>query len=746
MTSLTPKFTRPHTDKWRNIFKSKHFTSSFCFLSFGISVIFFFIGVLLLLQNWHDIKDKMEAEASRAAISVQDILNSVKSNTILVGSLPSVSSVLNHPQPTIDQLSVMLKDLSSFNTMYNYQSMRIFFGASQRIYDSENGFYSFSDYIYQDFLTAVYEEQSYERWILPSPEETQGQASVLLTYAHRLPYSKPQGKGFITFSLSIPYLKSNAASSICNIPYPATVCFQGQLLWGSQDNIEKQWDYAKTPDANARILFPHARAFSYTTEGGIQAAFYISTSQLCRLHLSALGPLFSAWLVSMLFTLAFSFLFALFMLRPMDAMMRKIGLPAYMEIPNAALDEYSLLNDALDNMAIQIKNIDSLMLENKQLIHERLLHDLLYGYVGLSRLSSQYAKNGIVFSLPYFCLALMILPKPEEVPGFAQLEQTHLLARNNAASAFSNLGICYSLYLGNGQMAFIINTGQWEHLRPELLKICVVIKTSLQETLSLCPLFSISLCSPDAPNLHQALVQAQRILLFSSGETSDFVYFSRQQDYVPVIDPDFLLRITQCIMDKDPALLTDLSNHFEKQYLPRGTSPEEARRLGAMLLCSVFVNLLELNIEIKENILTNALSKLESVPTAEACMPVILSGLSCLTGDTAKISGDAHSYIHKAMRYLETHYSESLSIPLIASHTGVSAIYLNRIFKLSTGKTLSEYLNDYRISQSLPMLEDTSETISSISQAVGYSDVRSYIRFFKKFYGMTPSEYRKKHR
>ena len=63
----------------------------------------------------------------------------------------------------------------------------------------------------------------------------------------------------------------------------------------------------------------------------------------------------------------------------------------------------------------------------------------------LSRLSSQYAKNGIVFSLPYFCLALMILPKPEEVPGFAQLEQTHLLARNNAASAFSNLGICYSL-------------------------------------------------------------------------------------------------------------------------------------------------------------------------------------------------------------------------------------------------------------------------------------------------------------
>lgn len=124
-------------------------------------------------------------------------------------------------------------------------------------------------------------------------------------------------------------------------------------------------------------------------------------------------------------------------------------------------------------------------------------------------------------------------------------------------------------------------------------------------------------------------------------------------------------------------------------------------------------------------------------------MRIVFGCLCSLAGDTAKISDEAHSYIHKAIRYLEAHYAESLSIPLIASHTGVSAIYLNRIFKLSTGKTVSEYLNDYRIAQSLPMLADSSRTIVHISEAVGYGDVRSYIRFFKKFYGMTPSEYRK---
>ncbi len=74
---------------------------------------------------------------------------------------------------------------------------------------------------------------------------------------------------------------------------------------------------------------------------------------------------------------------------------------------------------------------------------------------------------------------------------------------------------------------------------------------------------------------------------------------------------------------------------------------------------------------------------------------------------------------------------------------GVSSIYLTKLFKLSTGKTLSEYLNYYRTQKSLDLLMNTEETIGWISEAVGYSDVRSYIRFFKKFYYMTPSEYRK---
>ncbi len=744
MTGAISKFIRSNLPKWKNIFKSKHFSSCFFFLFSSVTVIFLFVGILLIQQSNHNIQDEMEAEAGHAAISVQDILNSARNNAALAGSLPSVSAVLNNPGPTTDMLYSVIKDVSSFSTMYDYDNMVIFFQLSERIYDSDHGIYSYEDYLYPEFLSAVCEESPYERWILLPALDTQKQpeASASLTYVHRLPLHETRGKGFLTFSLSIPTLKGHI-SDMNKVPYPATVCFQDRLLWSTRSGVEEKWDNTKASADNAAVLFPHAKSFAFTTDGGTEVTYYVSTSQLFHCHLSVLRPLFCAWALSLLLMLALSFLFSLVMLRPMDAMMRKMGLPSYIEVPDAGLDEYSLLNNALDSMSAQLKNIDSLMLENRQLIQDQLLHNLLYGYVDVGRLSTQYAEYGITFPHSHFCLILMVLPELDEITDLARLEQSRLLARNNAVMALSNLGVCYSIYMGNKQIALIVNTDQQEHLRTELLKICVVIKTSLQETLSLCPLFSVSLCSPGAPNLRQALTQAQRILFFSSGEMSDFVYFSTQQDYTPALDPDFLQLFTQCIMDKDASSLNDLTDRFERQYLPSGTGLSEARRLSAMLLCSVFVNLMELNIEIKENLLTGALSRLEDAQTGAECVRAIFGCLHSMTGDTAKISDDAHIYVHKAIRYLEAHYAESLSIPVIASHTGVSAIYLNRIFKLSTGKTLSDYLNDYRIARSLPMLADSSETIGRISEAVGYSDVRSYIRFFKKFYGMTPGEYRK---
>jgi YesN/AraC family two-component response regulator len=59
--------------------------------------------------------------------------------------------------------------------------------------------------------------------------------------------------------------------------------------------------------------------------------------------------------------------------------------------------------------------------------------------------------------------------------------------------------------------------------------------------------------------------------------------------------------------------------------------------------------------------------------------------------------------------------------------------------------TLTDYLNNNRIEKSKDYLANTFLTLCEISEKVGYNNVQSYQRFFKKYINITPGDYRKLH-
>ncbi|MNC52231.1 HTH-type transcriptional regulator YesS [compost metagenome] len=59
-----------------------------------------------------------------------------------------------------------------------------------------------------------------------------------------------------------------------------------------------------------------------------------------------------------------------------------------------------------------------------------------------------------------------------------------------------------------------------------------------------------------------------------------------------------------------------------------------------------------------------------------------------------------------------------------------------------TGMSLIDYLNQLRIEQAKRMLVETTLSISQIALEVGYMNVQSFNRFFRKFEGMPPSSYK----
>ncbi|MDF2717669.1 MAG: AraC family transcriptional regulator, partial [Paenibacillus sp.] len=74
----------------------------------------------------------------------------------------------------------------------------------------------------------------------------------------------------------------------------------------------------------------------------------------------------------------------------------------------------------------------------------------------------------------------------------------------------------------------------------------------------------------------------------------------------------------------------------------------------------------------------------------------------------------------------------------------MSSNYLSAYIKEKTGTNFSDHLNNVRIRQAKEMLYGTSLTIQDIGERIGYRNVTSFIRMFKKITGLTPGDYRKR--
>lgn len=93
--------------------------------------------------------------------------------------------------------------------------------------------------------------------------------------------------------------------------------------------------------------------------------------------------------------------------------------------------------------------------------------------------------------------------------------------------------------------------------------------------------------------------------------------------------------------------------------------------------------------------------------------------------------------------YLNQNYmKQSLSLTTIANDLGFESSYLRRIYKITTGTTIIQKLEDIRISKAKSYLSSGKYQSQEISEMVGFSDQFYFSKRFKKCCGISPSEYK----
>lgn len=98
--------------------------------------------------------------------------------------------------------------------------------------------------------------------------------------------------------------------------------------------------------------------------------------------------------------------------------------------------------------------------------------------------------------------------------------------------------------------------------------------------------------------------------------------------------------------------------------------------------------------------------------------------------------------IRSIQEWIDEHYAEDFSLAWLAEEKAMSPRTLIRRFKSATGESPLAYLQTVRIEMAKRLLETSKQTIAEITQNIGYEDVSSFSKMFKRKVGLSPREYR----
>ncbi len=111
----------------------------------------------------------------------------------------------------------------------------------------------------------------------------------------------------------------------------------------------------------------------------------------------------------------------------------------------------------------------------------------------------------------------------------------------------------------------------------------------------------------------------------------------------------------------------------------------------------------------------------------------------------ADTSDESVTLSDRATEFIYAHFCEPIALSDVAEKLGVTPAYLSSVFHTVKGESYSKFLLKLRMERAALLLETCQDTkIYTIAKQIGYASSKHFISVFKKFYGLTPNEYREK--
>jgi AraC family transcriptional regulator len=101
--------------------------------------------------------------------------------------------------------------------------------------------------------------------------------------------------------------------------------------------------------------------------------------------------------------------------------------------------------------------------------------------------------------------------------------------------------------------------------------------------------------------------------------------------------------------------------------------------------------------------------------------------------------------VGRALWFIESHFTEEISLEDIANVGGVSRYHMSRAFGMATGNSITRYVRGRRLTEAAKLLANGAPDILTVALDVGYGSHEAFSRAFRDQFGITPEAVRAQH-
>ncbi len=424
---------------------------------------------------------------------------------------------------------------------------------------------------------------------------------------------------------------------------------------------------------------------------------------------------------------------------------------------NISTDEIGMIDSLIDNLVKENEDKEKLLFKQKNQITTFNMSMLLNGHIQAFESAQEelIESERLLFLSDYFVVIVITLEDYREFleeDGQAEtakeIELVRFAVRNISSEILGYQGDAV-YFLGIEKSVTILLSVAPNHIMSaweEVVENCKYIQKFLEEQLKI--VITVSICSTaeGIEGIQTAYKQALEIAKYKTVfrkkvitpddieilENAGYGYTHEREEWLISLlksaDAESAITLIDDILAlKDKQKLKDVKRLQHTAYCIAGTLLRFCEESGISETAAM------------ENEFLDTLMGTEDLETMKNLIIEMVEQICTQDVKRSKSLEIAQSVMH----YIDNNYTDSnLTVAAIAEQYQIHPTYLSNMFKKETNIGVLEYINKQRINLAAELLLKTNDSVGSISEKVGYINVNSFIRIFKKIMGTTPSKYR----